>query len=62
MGNSYTEAGCKIPNSVVYPEFNELNSDSKNPNYNTRNGIYKNNCGLDNTMCSSVTMNIFIKY
>ena len=44
--------GCKIPDSVVFPEFNELNPDSQNPEYNTKYGIYKKNCGLDNTMCS----------
>tara|TARA_B110001450_G_scaffold231029_1_gene232644 strand:+ start:1367 stop:2164 length:798 start_codon:yes stop_codon:yes gene_type:complete len=44
--------GCKIPETIVYPEFNHLNKDMKNPLYNTNLGIYKNNCGLNNVTCS----------
>jgi len=35
--------GCKIPNSIVYSEFNELNEDYNN----TLVGKYIKNCGLD---------------
>ena len=44
--------GCKITNKIVYPEFNMLNPDMKNPKYNTKLGIYQQNCGLDNVNCS----------
>ena len=44
--------GCKIPDKIVYPEFNNLNLDSNNPKYNTLYGIYKKYCGLDNVICS----------
>ena len=39
--------GCALPESCVYPEFNELNPDMKNPSYNTDLGIYETGCGLD---------------
>ena len=41
--------GCRIQDSVIYPEFNELSPDMKKPLYNTELGIY---CGLENIMCS----------
>tara|TARA_B110001450_G_C17588984_1_gene468147 strand:+ start:336 stop:1037 length:702 start_codon:yes stop_codon:yes gene_type:complete len=44
--------GCKLPKQIVFPEFNKENQDITNPIYNTRLGIYKENCGLDNVMCS----------
>ena len=44
--------GCKIPNSVVYPEFNITNPDMRHPIYSTELGIYKKGCGLSNTLCS----------
>ena len=44
--------GCKIPDSVVYPEFNQENPDMINPQYNTKNGIYEEGCGLDKVLCS----------
>jgi len=44
--------GCKLPEGIIYQEFNELNPDMKNPKYNTNNGIYQLNCGLDNMICS----------
>ena len=39
--------GCALPDSCVYPEFNKLNPDMKNPSYNTELGIYDEGCGLD---------------
>lgn len=44
--------GCKLPNGLIYSEFNHLNPDMKNPEYNTEFGIYQENCGLDNMTCS----------
>ncbi len=42
--------GCKLPDTCVYAEFNQLNPDMQNTRYNTEYGIYQPNCGLDNTM------------
>ena len=41
--------GCKIPDTIVYPEFNHLNIEA---NKFDIYGIYKPNCGLDNTYVS----------
>lgn len=40
--------GCRLPETCVYPEFNELNPDMHDPRYNTTLGIYEPHCGLDN--------------
>lgn len=40
--------GCKLPDTCVYPEFNELNADMNDPRYNTELGVYIAGCGLDN--------------
>jgi inositol oxygenase len=41
--------GCKIPKTIIFPEFNNLNYENlKKDNL----GIYKENCGLNNTMVS----------
>lgn len=44
--------GCAFSDKVVYPEFFELNSDSKVPAYSTKCGIYEEGCGLDNVTMS----------
>ena len=44
--------GCKIPDKIVYNEFNKDNPDMNNSKYSTKYGIYKKNCGLDSTICS----------
>jgi len=41
-------AGCRLPETCVYPEFNELNPDMHDERYNTALGIYSAGCGLDN--------------
>ena len=40
--------GAKLPDTLVYSEFNSLNPDEQNPKYNTDLGMYEKNCGLDN--------------
>lgn len=40
--------GCALPESCVYPEFNELNPDMSDSRYNSELGIYNKHCGLDN--------------
>jgi inositol oxygenase len=44
--------GCAHSDKIVYPEFFDANPDSKNPRYNTKLGIYKQNCGLRNVHMS----------
>ncbi|XP_054279607.1 inositol oxygenase-like [Macrosteles quadrilineatus] len=45
--------GCAWANSIVYRDssFHD-NPDGKNPKYNTKYGMYKPNCGLENVMMS----------
>ena len=44
--------GCKLPESIVFPQFNQENPDMVNMNYNSKFGMYREHCGLDNVMCS----------
>ncbi|UJH68574.1 inositol oxygenase [Allomuricauda sp. SCSIO 65647] len=39
--------GCAFSNKIVYPEFFSENPDSQDERYNTKFGIYSENCGLD---------------
>tara|TARA_Y100000996_G_scaffold402085_1_gene373687 strand:- start:4387 stop:5208 length:822 start_codon:yes stop_codon:yes gene_type:complete len=48
VGDTYI-TGCKIPDSIVYSEFNTLNSDS---NKYDELGIYTKHCGLDKCIFS----------
>ena len=48
LGGDTFVVGCRIPNdAVVFPQFNQLNPDSRNPAYNTECGMYEPHCGLD---------------
>ncbi len=51
VGDTFV-VGCKLPDQIIFPEFNDLNPDMSNKLYNTKYGIYKPNCGLDNLHCS----------
>jgi inositol oxygenase len=44
--------GCRLPDSCVYPEFNQDNPDMNNQKFNTNIGVYQENIGLDNCLCS----------
>jgi inositol oxygenase len=44
--------GCAYSDKVVYPEFFSLNPDSKNEQYQTKTGVYEENCGLKNVHMS----------
>jgi len=48
LGGDTWIVGCRIPDTVVFPEFNQLNQDMQNPAYNTEYGIYQPHCGLHN--------------
>jgi inositol oxygenase len=40
--------GCAYSDKIVYPEFFKDNPDYNNKNYNTKNGVYQEGCGLRN--------------
>lgn len=40
--------GCQLPDTCVYPEFNQLNPDMNDSVLSTELGIYQENCGIDN--------------
>lgn len=45
--------GCKWADSIVYgPESFKDNPDTYNPKYNTKYGMYKPHCGIDNLLMS----------
>lgn len=44
--------GCKFSDKIVYPEFFDDNPDSRDERYNTKYGIYRDGCGLDEVMLS----------
>lgn len=48
LGGDTWVVGCSIPDSCVFPEFNKLNPDMENSNYNTKFGVYEANCGMKN--------------
>jgi inositol oxygenase len=39
--------GCGYSEEIVFPEFFAANTDSKNPAYQSKYGVYEPNCGLD---------------
>ena len=47
VGDTFV-VGCPLPDTIVYPEFNELHPDK----YDTQCGIYTPGCGLDECMIS----------
>ncbi|XP_072017214.1 inositol oxygenase-like [Amphiura filiformis] len=53
VGGDTYPVGCAFADSIVYRDtsFND-NPDLHNPQYNTKLGIYKENCGLDNVLIS----------
>ncbi|KAJ6695839.1 INOSITOL OXYGENASE 1 [Salix koriyanagi] len=44
--------GCAFDKSNVHYKYFEENPDYKNPNYNTKNGVYSQGCGLNNVLMS----------
>ncbi|KQS36074.1 inositol oxygenase family protein [Pedobacter sp. Leaf194] len=44
--------GCAYSDKIVYPEFFSNNPDFHNPLYQTKLGVYEQNCGLDNVHLS----------
>jgi len=44
--------GCAYSDKIVYPEFFKENPDYSDERYNTKFGVYTENCGLDNVKMS----------
>ncbi len=44
--------GCKLPDTLIFEEYNKHYLDKDNSKFNTDLGIYKEGCGLDNMKCS----------
>ncbi|WP_421940020.1 inositol oxygenase family protein [Pedobacter sp.] len=44
--------GCAYSDKIVYPEFFKENPDYQNATYQTKLGVYTQNCGLDNVHMS----------
>ncbi len=44
--------GCKHSDKIVYPEYFKYNPDATDERYNTKLGVYTQNCGLDNVQMS----------
>ena len=51
VGDTFV-VGCTLPDTLIFPEFNQLNPDMNDERYNTQTGQYKKECGLDNVQCS----------
>ena len=44
--------GCAYSDKIVFPKFFEANPDSRDSRFQTKCGVYKEGCGLDNVMMS----------
>jgi inositol oxygenase len=44
--------GCRFDEGIIYHEFFNENADAVKPEYNSRLGIYEENCGLKNVLMS----------
>lgn len=44
--------GCRFSDKIVYPEFFNDNPDNSDARYNSKFGVYKQNCGLNNVLMS----------
>lgn len=51
VGDTFV-VGCRLPNELIYSEYNTENPDMKHPIYSTELGIYEEGCGLANVVCS----------
>ncbi|MDB5020036.1 MAG: inositol oxygenase [Pedobacter sp.] len=51
VGDSFP-VGCQFSDKIVFPEFFDENPDSKDERFNTRLGVYTENCGLDHVHMS----------
>ena len=47
VGDTFV-VGCRLPGSLILPEYNQLNPDQHDQLYETELGIYEPHCGLNN--------------
>lgn len=47
LGGDTWVVGCRIPDTVVFPEFSALNPDMRDPVLSSEMGVYAEGCGLD---------------
>ena len=50
LSSTAAVVGCANPLSAKFPEYQTLNSDLNNEQYNTNLGIYEEHCGLKNVL------------
>jgi inositol oxygenase len=48
LGGDTWIAGCRIPDTTVFPQYNVQNADMADSRYQTKFGIYEANCGFKN--------------
>lgn len=48
LGGDTWVVGCRLPDTMVFPEYNALNPDMHNEATNTEYGVYEPHCGLTN--------------
>ncbi|KAF4362131.1 hypothetical protein F8388_023983 [Cannabis sativa] len=51
VGDTYP-VGCAFDESILHHKYFKENPDYHNPAYNTKYGVYSENCGLDNVLMS----------
>jgi inositol oxygenase len=51
VGDSFP-VGCQFSDKIVFHEFFDANPDSRDERFNTKLGVYSENCGLDNVHMS----------
>ncbi|XAR70819.1 Inositol oxygenase, partial [Bertholletia excelsa] len=52
VGGDTYPLGCAFDECIIYHKFFKENPDSKNPEYNTKLGVYKEKIGLENVVMS----------
>src|SRR5690606_9289323 len=48
LGGDTWVVGCRLPDTLVFPEYNALNPDMQDPVMSTEYGIYEPHCGIHN--------------
>lgn len=51
VGDTFV-VGCALPDTLLYPEWNNRHPDFHHPVYSTECGVYAPHCGLSNVRCS----------
>jgi inositol oxygenase len=51
VGDTFV-VGCRLPDALIFPEYNQENPDMSDSRYQSELGIYQPKCGLDQVYCS----------